>query len=476
LRVRLGCVQVGEPPAVFSDALRHLSRRATYLYQDGTRYWYDTQPTVTKKAEEETEVLKRSPDKVLEELRKRCSAEVASPRNRGAFLKVHVFPAGPADVLDEMETSLVILSPENSHGKGEGSKASAEADRILSKRGTQPRLNRNALVFLASDEARWPDLEEAIRRYLAWKGIVDRSREMNLDPFQETQAKSQLDQADKAVSARIPETFCHLLVPSQENAKGGITLRAIRLSGEGLALRASKKMHSEGLLAAEMAGTFLRTEIDKIPLWKGDDLGVKELISYYFQYPYLSRVSTPEVLINAIREGIANTSWQKETFAYASGKDPKSGRYLGLTAGKMGAVMQDGASLLVKPEIAAKQIEADKPKDQPPSTGEQGGGGTGSGTGGTGAGTTVIVDPPPKKQLPKRYFGSVKLDASRVGPEAAKIAMEVIQHLNLEPGSEVEISLEINANLPNGAPESVQRTVRENARTLKFKVSEFEGG
>ena len=63
-----------------------------------------------------------------------------------------------------------------------------------------------------------------------------------------------------------------------------------------------------------------------------------------------------------------------------------------------------------------------------------------------------------------------------MGPEAAKIAMEVIQHLNLEPGSEVEISLEINANLPNGAPENVQRTVRENARTLKFKVSEFEGG
>ena len=69
LRVKLGCVQVGEPPAVFSDALRYLSRRATYLYQDGSRYWYDTQPTVTKKAEEEAEVLKRSPEKVLEEFK-----------------------------------------------------------------------------------------------------------------------------------------------------------------------------------------------------------------------------------------------------------------------------------------------------------------------------------------------------------------------------------------------------------------------
>lgn len=473
LRVRLGCVQVGEPPAVFSDALRHLSRRATYLYQDGTRYWYDTQPTVTKKAEEETEVLKRSPDKVLEELRRRCSGEVSSPRNRGSFLKVHVFPAGPADVTDEMETSLVILSPENSHGKGDGSKAVTEADRVLNKRGTQPRLNRNALVFLASDEARWSDLEEALRRYLAWKGIVQRSEELNLDPFQESQAKSQLEQADKAVSARIPETFCHLLVPSQEDSKAGISLRSIRLSGEGLALRASKKMTSEGVLADRLSGTVLRMEIDKIPLWKGDDLGVKELISYYFQYPYLTRVTTPEVLINAIREGIANPNWDKETFAYASGKDSKSGRYLGLVVGSMGSVMQDGSSLLVKPEVAAKQIETDKPKEKPTAAGGQGSGGTGTGTGGTG---TIVVDPPPKKQLPKRYFGSVKLDPSRVGPDAGKIAMEVIQHLNLEPGAEVEVSLEINASLPNGAPENTQRTVRENARTLKFKVSDFEGG
>ena len=148
-----------------------------------------------------------------------------------------------------------------------------------------------------------------MRRYLAWKGIVQRSEELNLDPFQESQAKSQLDQADKAVSARIPETFCHLLVPGQEDSKAGISLRSIRLSGEGLALRASKKMTSEGLLADKLSGTFLRMEIDKIPLWKGDDLGVKELISYYFQYPYLTRVSTPEVLINAIREGIANPNW-----------------------------------------------------------------------------------------------------------------------------------------------------------------------
>ena len=67
-RVKLGCVMPGESPAVFGDALRRLAGAATYLYQDGPRYWYSTQPTVTKLAEDRAEQLKRDPDKVVHEL------------------------------------------------------------------------------------------------------------------------------------------------------------------------------------------------------------------------------------------------------------------------------------------------------------------------------------------------------------------------------------------------------------------------
>ena len=50
-RIKLGCVMPGEPVAVFGDAMRRLGSAATYLYQDGTRYWYSTQPTVANLAE-----------------------------------------------------------------------------------------------------------------------------------------------------------------------------------------------------------------------------------------------------------------------------------------------------------------------------------------------------------------------------------------------------------------------------------------
>ena len=76
-RVKLGCVMPGESPAVFGDALRRLAGAATYLYQDGPRYWYSTQPTVTKLAEDRAEQLKREPDQVVQDSTSACATTCA---------------------------------------------------------------------------------------------------------------------------------------------------------------------------------------------------------------------------------------------------------------------------------------------------------------------------------------------------------------------------------------------------------------
>jgi len=74
----------------------------------------------------------------------------------------------------------------------------------------------------------------------------------------------------------------------------------------------------------------------------------------------------------------------------------------------------------------------------------------------------------------RRFHGTVSLDPARVGRDASKIADEVISHLGGLLGSTVKVTLEIEAEIPNGAPENVVRTVTENARTLKFNSQGFE--
>ena len=110
-QIKLGCVLPGESPAVFGDALRRLASAATYLYLDGTRYWYSTQPTVTKLAEDRAEQLKREPDKVVHELDRRLRKDL---EKKGDFSRIHPMPATGQDVPDDMDARLVVLSVEPS--------------------------------------------------------------------------------------------------------------------------------------------------------------------------------------------------------------------------------------------------------------------------------------------------------------------------------------------------------------------------
>ena len=77
-----------------------MSAQVTYLNSDGARYWYDTQPTVTKLADDRAEQLKSDPHKVTEEIKRRLDQDT---RQRGDFSRVHVFPASSADVPDDPE-------------------------------------------------------------------------------------------------------------------------------------------------------------------------------------------------------------------------------------------------------------------------------------------------------------------------------------------------------------------------------------
>jgi len=81
---------------------------------------------------------------------------------------------------------------------------------------------------------------------------------------------------------------------------------------------------------------------------------------------------------------------------------------------------------------------------------------------------------PPRPALPRRYHGTVTLDSTRAGRDAGKIADEVIAHLVGLTGSNVKVTLEIEAEVPDGVSEEVVRIVTENSRALGFISHGFE--
>ena len=163
-------------------------------------------------------------------------------------------------------------------------------------------------------------------------------------------------------------------------------------------------------------------------------------------------------------------SKRQEWFGYANSIDD-TGRYNGLQFGSTsGSIYLDDESVLVKPDVAARQLEEDAAPEPPPDTvippqpdGDE--------STGKVAGTT----PPetPAVSL-KRFYGTVNLDAIRTGNKAQQVVEEVVQHLTGLPGANVEVTMEIHAVVSDGVPDDVIRIVTENCRILGFTTQGFE--
>ncbi len=257
----------------------------------------------------------------------------------------------------------MVLSADHPHTKEAGSSAESAAQAILERRGNSPRLYQNTLVFIAADKVRLQDLDEALRRFLAWDSILCEKEALDLSPFQVKQAETQRKAADGAVTARLPEACCWLLAPEQATPQESVTWHAIRLTGnEALAVRAAKKLKGEDLLIPAMGATILRKHLDDVPLWRGDHVGVKQVIEDFARYLYLPRVRNPGVIVAAIEDGVALLGWRQDAFGYAEGYDETSHRYLGLRFGRHVAVSEDDSNaLIVQPAALQRQLEAEQP-------------------------------------------------------------------------------------------------------------------
>jgi hypothetical protein len=328
-------------------------------------------------------------------------------------------------------------------------------------------------VFLAPDYTRLQDLDEAVRRFLAWKSILNDKDSLNLSAHQVRQAQAQMDSVDGAVMARIPETYQWLIVPQQSSPQGDVEWQSIRLSGqEALAVRVSRRLRNDELLLNTFAGTLLRMELDRVPLWRGDNVSVNQIVDDFGRYLYLPRLKEPAVLLESIQGGLAFLTWAQDSFAYADSYDENAGRYRGLRSGELIPVSDSTSSaLLVRPEVAMRQIEAERPpvpgpvgEERPPADDPV-------------HGSADVGNPGPENPpvvSPKRFHGTVTLDSTRVGRDAGQIAEEVIAHLAGLSGGKVKVTLEIEADMPDGVPEQVVRIVTENSRTLKFDTQGFE--
>jgi hypothetical protein len=464
--LRLACAEPGNQLAMFGEALGELTEAATYLYKEAGRYWFSTQPTLNRLAEDRAKAYREHEvdDAIAQVLR-----EDAAGKDR--FSRVFAVPDDPIAIDEAQSLSLVILGPAMPHG-GKGVTKSAATDAVtetlLRCRASQRRF-RNMLLFVAADEAQLVGAREAMRRAMAWRSIVDDDRLQQ----QMTQAQA-ADARDKAKTSRdgavkaVRLAWSHILYPIKTEATVAGTAFDLEHLGISSRDRAAvpaavyDKAKADGIAVESLRSESFGKKIT--PIWPADrpHLPVSELAEWFAAYVYLPKLRDRVVLEEAIRDAVGKLD---AAFAYADSFDTTSGGYQGLLWAKNPPDIMPSTALLVRADVAKGQL---RPAEKPPVEGGATGASADHQTGG-GLGNDVATTKPTPRQ-PTRFYGSVEIDMVRPMKSFDAIVNAVVMELQRTHGAKIKLTLEIEAEAPAGFDEADIGVVRDNARQLKFKT------
>ena len=479
-RILLGAVQPGQTVGVFEDVLKRLRDRLHYLYSEQDRYWFDTRPNLRREMESRKQNIEKG---VLNDLIKQRVTRVFSRNHH--FGGVHVFTPS-VDIPDDygMGPRLVVLPSQAAYNRGESNPAYSQAEKILRKRGDQPRKKQNRLIFLAPDFDVVGRMKEQGRIYLAWDAIVTdiENGTLNQDISHLNQAKRSRDHAEQSLSQLVRETWKWLIAPFEDFVKGKPQLEweAVQISptAPNLVQAIEDKLREEEWLIYEWSPIHLRNLLKQWYL-KNNEAEVSALKVWQdtCHYLYLPRQVNDQVFRDAIAKGVE----REDYFGFAAGKD--GDRYLGFVFGQPTTIVLDESSLLIDREAALAWRE--RMENEMRQQGNSGASGTsptaasgisdeGETTSPTPASGSTSPGIPPTTSDKKQFYGTVTLDPIKAKMDFATIMDEVVQQFTSKLGVDVKISVEIQAQRKDGFDEALQRIIKENCNVLKFSSSEFE--
>jgi hypothetical protein len=468
--LRLAAAEPGDQLAIFGEALRELSERAAYLYEEAGRYWFSTQPTLNRLAEDRAKALaEHEVDAAIVEVLREDA------KTKSGFHRVFAAADDPIGIDEAEAVSLVILGPATTHaGRGAGKSAATDAvtDTLMRCRSAQRRF-RNTLLFAAADEAQLAIAREAMRRSLAWQSIggeprqsqrVDMRLQSQMTQAQLADARDKAKNSQEGATRAVRTAWSHVLFPIESTEAGKpfdldhIAITARERTGVPAAVYDKTSAKGDGIIKEALGGETLATRLAE--LWPADrpHLAVAEIAEWFATYVYLPKLRDRVVLENAIRDALARLD---PKFAYADGFDAPTGKYAGLLWQKAPNGPMPQSALVVRPESALPQLRSVAPIPSP------------------GPGSPVHPDPstvppispePPSNAQPRRFFGSVEIDMVRPVKAFDAILNAVVMELQRTKGAKVRMTLEIEADTQDGFSDADIGVVRDNARQLKFKA------
>ena len=197
-----------------------------------------------------------------------------------------------------------MLSSKFAHRRGiKESKALDWVKSCIKNKGKSPRQFLNTLIFLAPNDRSLDDLLISLAEKRSWERIKNERLLLNLTANQENQTATKIEQASNTIDIKIAETWSHLLIPSQDiPGLNEPTFLEKQLSiGKGsIPERAYEKCIDEEFLYDNLGARIIKQKLDKYIWQEKNHILVGDLINWCSKYLYLPRVSSKNVIFNAL--------------------------------------------------------------------------------------------------------------------------------------------------------------------------------
>lgn len=200
-------------------------------------------------------------DRIQEELK----AQVH--KDAGRSLEVYLWPENPADVPDNKNFKIVILSPSFTYDSAKGK---AIANEFYEKAGVGFRVYKNTLFILTLDYNQLVSLNKSLRRYLALTEIQkDKSLQDVLTKQSQEEIKKKFKEKEKEIPFKILTAYRYLAIFE----KDGINWKDMGIPTIGSEQTINEK-------------------------------SFKEIYELHLKTPGMSLLETEKVLLDAVTEGV----------------------------------------------------------------------------------------------------------------------------------------------------------------------------
>lgn len=467
-RLILSCLQPGQAPHVYRDALGRLELRLTFLNKGNNRWWFDVRPNLRREMEErkrrfnEAEVVDAIGDAIQRVM------------GQKSFDGVHVFTPA-ADIPDDWALRLVVLPPNSAWTRSGPNPGRDAAAVVLRQRGDQPRQKQNRLLFLAADADQVLHLKDTVRALLAWRSIEADIKDLRLtlDNQQARQASQSREQANETVLRLVREAYKHLIAPSQSVKSNGELgeleweVFALNAAVPGLGKEIERVTIENELVIHEWSPIHLHAMLKRW-FWKEGlvDVRALEVWQKFGQYLYFPRLASSRVLQSTIAAGSAS----RDFFGLAYAKDGENWR--GFQFGSPITPILDETLLLIEPGCAAQYEERTRTPVSPQVVEPASAGGSAIGSSPDSSGGAVS-DPSTSPAF-TRFYGTAELDPVSATLQFSKLAGELVELFSATVGTRVRIKVDIEAEAPTGFSDGIVRAARENSRVLGLKLADFD--